>query len=163
MSERFNSRKDFLEYKLGGALRMERVVLEMLDSGIDRGQDAGLKQLLRDHHGQTRRHVTNLESAFGLMGWDAQEQRCPAMEAYEKELERELGMSDEALVDGVLLAAAASVEHYEIAVYGTLMAWAQSLDRDDVGELLERNRDEEQTALDRIRAEAVRVLGSQLP
>jgi ferritin-like metal-binding protein YciE len=97
------------------------------------------------------------------MGWDVEEQPCPAMEVYEKELERDVAASADAIVDSVVIASAAVVEHYELAVYGTLIACAKSVDRDDVAELFARIRDDEQAALDRIREEAARVLGAQIP
>jgi ferritin-like metal-binding protein YciE len=163
MPERLNSREDFLRYKLAASLRMERIVLEILEVGAGAAQDAGVKQLLRDHQGETHRHVTGLQTIFGLMAWDVEEQPCPAMEVYEKQLEQEVAASADALVDSVVIAAAAVVEHYELAVYGTLIACAKSVERDDVAELFARNRDDEQAALDRIRAEAARVLGAQIP
>jgi ferritin-like metal-binding protein YciE len=48
-------------------------------------------------------------------------------------------------LDAGLVGAAQAVEHYEIARYGTLIAWATSLGRDDVVELLNANLEEKAT------------------
>jgi ferritin-like metal-binding protein YciE len=56
------------------------------------------------------------------------------------------GDMDESLTDSAIICAAQKVEHYEIAGYGTLAAWAKSLGLDDVAGLLEETLEEEKAA-----------------
>ena len=49
-------------------------------------------------------------------------------------------------MDAALVAAAQAVEHYEIARYGTLIAWAKQLGRNDCASVLEQTLNEEKSA-----------------
>src|SRR5512139_3445461 len=53
---------------------------------------------------------------------------------------------DETTMDACLIAAAQRVEHYEMAAYGTLVAWARSMDHAEVADLLEETLNEEKSA-----------------
>jgi ferritin-like metal-binding protein YciE len=163
MLERFATQEDLYHYKLGAALTMERTVLQLLDDKAEHTADPELEQLYRAHLEETREHMANIERAFAAFGWEVDVSPCPAMEALQKEVERDLEMAAQDVAETVMLMSAASIEHYEIAVYGTLLAWARGLQRDDVADLFERNREQEQKALERLRVESERVLGSPLP
>ncbi|HEY7816965.1 MAG TPA: DUF892 family protein, partial [Vicinamibacteria bacterium] len=56
------------------------------------------------------------------------------------------------LKDAVLIANAQRVEHYEIAAYGTAIAWAKQLDLDDVADLLDESLEEESDADEKLTA-----------
>jgi ferritin-like metal-binding protein YciE len=51
-----------------------------------------------------------------------------------------------AVLDAGMIGSAQAVEHYEITRYGTLIAWAKQLDKEDAIELLQANLDEEKHA-----------------
>ena len=55
-------------------------------------------------------------------------------------------VADRAVLDAALIAAAQAVEHYEITRYGTLIAWAKQMGRNDCATLLQQNLDEEKAA-----------------
>jgi ferritin-like metal-binding protein YciE len=55
-------------------------------------------------------------------------------------------VDDKDVLDAALIAAAQAVEHYEITRYGTLVAWAKRLGRNDVARVLEKTLDEEKAA-----------------
>jgi hypothetical protein len=63
---------------------------------------------------------------------------CPAIDGIIEEAD-----DDSALLDAALIAAAQAVEHYEITRYGSLIAWAQLLDRNDCASVLQQTLDEE--------------------
>jgi ferritin-like metal-binding protein YciE len=113
--------------------------------------------------------VQRLERAFELMGEKAKSKPCVAMKGLVEEAgevtEEDM---DESLTDSAIICAAQKVEHYEIAGYGTLAAWAKSLGLDDVAGLLEETLEEEKAAdkklsevADGILAEAASAEGSQ--
>jgi ferritin-like metal-binding protein YciE len=63
-----------------------------------------------------------------------------------KEVAGDVPVEDEAVLDAALIAAAQAVEHYEIARYGSLIAWARALGRDDCANILQQNLAEQKAA-----------------
>ena len=69
---------------------------------------------------------------------------CPAIDGIIEEADDVAGEADDkAVLDAALIAAAQAVEHYEISRYGTLIAWAKQLGRNDCADLLAQNLEEE--------------------
>jgi ferritin-like metal-binding protein YciE len=107
-------------------------------------QDPQLKQGFQTHLGETKQHVTRLEQVFRLHGNEPRMVDCPAIDGIIDEAEDVAGeVEDKSVLDAALIAAAQAVEHYEIARYGTLIAWAKELGRNDCAALLQQNLDEE--------------------
>ena len=72
---------------------------------------------------------------------------CPAIDGIIKEANEVIGdVEDKDVLDAAIIAAAQAVEHYEIARYGTLIAWAKQLGRDDCASVLAETLEEEKTA-----------------
>lgn len=106
-----------------------------------------LREAFENHLEQTRGHVERLEQAFELLDGKARSKSCPAMKGLIEE-GKETMQEDlsGALMDSAIICAAQKVEHYEIAGYGTVSAWARSLGLDEVAELLEATLSEEKEA-----------------
>ena len=69
---------------------------------------------------------------------------CPAIDGILEEANEVAGeVADKEVLDAALIASAQAVEHYEITRYGTLIAWAKQLGRDDCARVLQQNLDEE--------------------
>jgi ferritin-like metal-binding protein YciE len=69
---------------------------------------------------------------------------CPAIDGIIEEADDVTGEVDnKSVMDAALIAAAQAVEHYEITRYGSLIAWAKELGRNDSAALLQQNLDEE--------------------
>jgi ferritin-like metal-binding protein YciE len=69
---------------------------------------------------------------------------CPAIDGILDEANDVAGeVEDKAVLDAALIAAAQAVEHYEITRYGSLIAWAKQLGRNDCASVLQQNLDEE--------------------
>lgn len=151
MFERLETPADALKRQLAGALTMERDIVEMLDELIESSHDDDVKQALRQHQTETRGHVRNVEQVFGTFGWEVDDAPCPAIAAIEKEGKATIKKADDAIVDSVILEGAVETEHHEIAVYENLIIHAHALGRDDAVELLDRNREEEQAALEKVK------------
>ena len=96
------------------------------------------------HRLETEGQVERLEQVFELIGEEAKGKTCPAINGILQEgsdiLEEYKGAP---ALDAGLVSAAQAVEHYEIARYGTLVAWAEKLGRNEVVELLTASLDEE--------------------
>jgi ferritin-like metal-binding protein YciE len=83
--------------------------------------------------------------------------KCPAIDGLITEADELAGeVEDKEVLDAAIVGAAQSVEHYEIARYGTLIAWAEALGRDDVVRLLTTNLNEEKAADKKLSNVAVR-------
>jgi ferritin-like metal-binding protein YciE len=106
-----------------------------------------LKQAFEDHLEETRGHVERLEQAFAMLDVKAKSKPCEAMKGLVKEgSETTEEDFSEPLLDSAIICAAQKVEHYEIAGYGTLIAWANSIGLEDVAEIFEETLREEREA-----------------
>jgi ferritin-like metal-binding protein YciE len=102
---------------------------------------------LRDHEDETSEQVARLERVFEIMGKEPRGKASDAMVALIAEARLVIDeVDDEAVRDAGLLAAAQAAEHYEIARYATLLAWAEHLGDDEVVELLGETLEEERHA-----------------
>jgi len=101
---------------------------------------AGFEQHLKE----TQTQIQRLEQVCKQVGCKTGSNTCEAMEGLVSEGEEVmgLGLEDEAL-DAGLIAAAQKVEHYEIAMYGTLCAFAKQLGKPDVAAILHQTLEEE--------------------
>jgi ferritin-like metal-binding protein YciE len=126
---------------------MEREDAEILDAFAHAARSQELKHLLREHEGETGRHIVRIERAFEALAIPIEHQPCPTIEAIDKEARSQIKRADDALVDDVILAAAAAAEHYEIAAYDWLIAHADGVGARAVAALLRPSRAQERRAL----------------
>lgn len=103
-----------------------------------------LKAAFEQHLEQTQEHVARLEKVFEDLGEKPKRKTCEAMKGLIEEgkhlMEED---ADEDVMDAGLIAAAQKVEHYEIATYGTLRTYAETLGFDEQADLLQETLDEE--------------------
>jgi len=82
-----------------------------------------------------------------MVGAQASSVDCPAIDGIIEEAEEVTGETeDKDVLDAAIVAAAQAVEHYEITRYGSLIAWANRLGRNDVAQVLGKTLDEEKAA-----------------
>lgn len=106
-----------------------------------------LKTALQDHLAETEGQVTRLEQVFETLGKNAQAKKCEAMAGLIKEGEELMEENDKGVMrDAAIISAGQKVEHYEIASYGTLRAFAEILGLTEAAELLQETLDEETAA-----------------
>ncbi len=147
MFEHLNTPEELFSFKLGSALKMEQELVNVLEEFEARAQRAEIKRALSEHREETLQHARNIEKCFKLLGLEVNDAPCPVVEAMVTEAKATIKKTDDALVDVVILAAADESEHYEIAVYDTLITNAEARGATEVVALLQRNRDEEKHAL----------------
>ncbi|MBN9594377.1 MAG: ferritin-like domain-containing protein [Afipia sp.] len=132
----------------------EKQILKALPKMAKAAQSPDLSAAFKKHHGETEGQVDRLERIFKLIDKPAKAKTCDAIMGIldeGKEIMEEY-KGTEAL-DAGLLAAAQAVEHYEMARYGTMKAWATQLGMNDVVSLIdqtlqqERKCDKDLTAL----------------
>jgi ferritin-like metal-binding protein YciE len=105
---------------------------------------AELKQGFESHLEQTKEHVERLDEIFAQLDEKPTGKTCKAMKGLIEEGSEMLAQEgDESVIDAGLIGAAQRVEHYEIAAYGTVRTFANSLGEDEAVELLQQTLDEE--------------------
>ena len=106
-----------------------------------------LKEAFTAHLEETRGQVERLESVFASLDEKVKGKHCDGIAGIIEEgksiMEEEF---DDATMDACLIAAGQRAEHYEMAAYGTLVAWAKIMGHDEAAELLEQNLEEEKAA-----------------
>ena len=147
MFEHLNTPEELFSFKLGSALKMEQELVNVLEEFEQQAQRSEIKRALSQHREETLQHARNIEKCFKLLGLEVDDSPCPVVEAMAKEAKATIKKTDDSLVDVVILAAAMESEHYELAVYDTLIANADARGATEVVALLQRNRDEEKHAL----------------
>ena len=144
MKREFNNLEELFWDQVKDIYDAEQRLTDALPKMADAAYDPLLKSAFRDHLEQTRRHVVRLEQIFRGAGKEPERESCDGIKGLLKEGEEMIGAKgDENTCDAGLIAAAQRVEHYEIAVYGTIRTYAESLGRTDFADLLQRTLDEE--------------------
>jgi ferritin-like metal-binding protein YciE len=125
----------------------EKKLVRTLPKMAKKATSEDLTDAFNTHKTETEGHVERIEKVFEILGKSARAKKCEAMEGLTKEGEHVMEEADEdGVLDAGLIASAQAVEHYEIARYGTLIAWANQLDMADAAALLEENLSEEKAA-----------------
>jgi ferritin-like metal-binding protein YciE len=107
-----------------------------------------LRSALENHLEETEGQVTRLEQAFEHLGERPKAKPCAGMRGIIEEGDEHVKeeYDDDALRDAVIIGSAQRVEHYEIAAYGTAIAHARLLGREEIATLLEESLAEEKAA-----------------
>lgn len=130
--------------ELRDLMSAEHMILKALPKMAEKASHPGLKEGFRMHEQQTRQHVQRLEQIFSMIGAKAEEKKCKGMEGIIDEGQdvlKEYGDSD--VLDAALIASAQRVEHYEIAAYGCVRTYANTLGLPNQEQLLQQTLDEE--------------------
>jgi len=107
---------DLFVHQLKDMYYAENQIVEALPKMIEKASSPELKQGLQAHLSETRNQVARLEQIFRMQGVTAKQVDCPAMDGLIKEADQVSGdIADKAVLDASIIAAAQSVEHYEIA------------------------------------------------
>lgn len=125
----------------------EKALTNAIPKMAKNATSAKLVEGLTSHLLETEDQIKRLEKVFGLIGEKAVAKKCDAMDGLIEEgksimEETEMG----AVRDAGIIAAAQKIEHYEIATYGTLAAWAKTLGENDAADLLVATLLEEKNA-----------------
>ena len=106
-----------------------------------------LRQAFEAHLEETRGHVQRLEQVFDSLDEKVRGKHCDGIAGIIEEgksiMEEEF---DDSAMDACLIASGQRAEHYEMAAYGTLVAWARGMGHTDVADLLQQTLDEEKAA-----------------
>ena len=122
----------------------EHQILKALPDMVKKASDPGLKKGFSTHLKQTKGQVKRLDRVFKMIKSIPQGTKCPAIDGIIEEANEIAGeIEDKVVLNAALIAAAQAVEHYEITRYGTLVAWAKVIGRNDVAKILNMTLKEE--------------------
>lgn len=125
----------------------EKALTKAIPKMIKNATSQELIDALTNHLGETEEQVSRVEKVFESIGKKAVAKKCEAMEGLIKEAEEIMQDCEEgAMCDAGIISAGQKVEHYEIASYGTLRQFAETLGLDYAVELLQATLDEEKAA-----------------
>lgn len=136
--------KDLFEDGLKDMYWAENALVQTLPKMFENATDQKLKTAIKEHLDQTIEQVARLENAFESLGKKAEGKKCIAIAGIIEEGEQMMQESQPGAVrDAAIIASAQKVEHYEIAAYGTLAAFAKTLNERPALDLLLKNLGEE--------------------
>jgi ferritin-like metal-binding protein YciE len=145
------SMDDLFVHALQDIYYTEKQILKALPTMIETAADPQLKQAFQAHLRETEEQVKRVEEVFRMHGHEPKGASCPAIDGIIKEANEIIGeVEDKEVCDAAMLAAAQAVEHYEITRYGTLIAWAKQLGRNDSANVLYKNLEEEKATDDKL-------------
>jgi ferritin-like metal-binding protein YciE len=125
----------------------EKQLTKALPELAEAATSPDLKAAFEDHLEQTKGHVERLERVFAGLDEKASAKHCDGIAGIIKEGGNVADEDyDESTMDACLIAAGQRAEHYEIAAYGSLIAWARGMGHADAVDLLQQTLDEEKAA-----------------
>jgi len=140
----------------------EKALTKAIPKMIKNATSEELIEALEKHLTETKEQVERAEQVFETIGKKAIAKKCEAMDGLIKEAEQIMDECEEgAMCDAGIIAAAQKVEHYEIASYGTLRQFAETLGLDDAVELLQETLDEEKSADEKLTEVAIYAVNIQ--
>ncbi|HEX5070454.1 MAG TPA: ferritin-like domain-containing protein [Vicinamibacterales bacterium] len=139
--------RDLFTEELQDILHGERQLVKALPKMAKAATSPELREALQNHLAETEEHVSRLEQAFELIDETVKTKVCAGLQGIIEEGSDVIKEHDKSpALDAAIIAGGQRAEHYEIAVYGTLMAWARALGHDDVAALLSDTLEEEKAA-----------------
>ena len=149
--------REFFIDELKDILWAEKALLKALPKMRKAATGKELAASFESHLSETENQISTLEQVFDMMGEKPKTKKCDAMEGLLSETESIISDTEKgsAIRDAGLILAAQKVEHYEIATYGTLAAFADAMQEAKVAKLLrsilrdEKKSDKMLTILDR--------------
>lgn len=139
--------KDVFIDELRDTYDAERQLTKALPKMAKAATSPELKEAFTHHLEETRGQIERLEKVFEMLGERVRGKHCEGIAGIIEEgasmMEEDL---DEATMDAALIGGGQRAEHYEMAAYGTLVAWARELGHREVAEFLQETLEEEKAA-----------------
>lgn len=139
-----NTLHDLFVTELRDIYDAENRIVTLLPRCVEAAASPDLQEAFADHLDETREHIRRLDRVFNQLGESPLGEKCDAMEGLARECESMLAEPAESWVrDALMISMAQRIEHYEMAVYGTVSNYAQHLGHQEPRELLQRTLTEE--------------------
>ncbi len=136
--------EDALVDELRDILHAEKQLARALAKMAKKASSEELREAFEEHREVTLEQIERLEKAFDVLGKAPRAKKCEGMFGILEEGKEHLEEDAEpSVLDAVMIADAQKAEHYEIASYGTVIAWAEQLGHNEIVRLLEQTLEEE--------------------
>ena len=145
--------EELFEHELQDIYSAEQSLLEALEQMAQESSDREIKRGFTQHRKETQAQIKRLEKIYRSLGQKPESGSCPGVEGLIKE--KKLFMREKPsgeLLEFYNIGAAQKVERYEITAYESLVDMAEKLGMTDVVDLLEQNLQEEEMALNKLKA-----------
>jgi len=140
----------------------EKALTKALPKMIKKASSTELIEALENHLSETETQIERVEQVFAILEKKPIAKKCDAMEGLIKEGEGIMEeCEDGSMMDAGIIGSGQKIEHYEIASYGTLRTFAETLGLQDVAALLEETLDEEKAADEKLTEVAVSAVNVQ--
>ena len=144
LSKPIKTLDDLFVHTLQDIYYAENQIAKSLPKMISKATNPQLKEGFETHLEETKNQIKRLEQVFQMHGQQVKGVTCAAMDGIlEEATETMSDVDDKDVLDAAMLASAQAVEHYEITRYGTLIAFAKQLGRQDCASVLQQTLDEE--------------------
>ena len=142
-----SSMEELLIDELKDIYSAEKQITRALPKMVKATTSEALKQAFQSHLEETQGQIERLEQVFETIGKRPQAKPCEAINGIVAEGEETIeDFGESAAIDTGLVAAGQAVEHYEMARYGALIAWAGQLGMPEAAALLNQTLQEEMKA-----------------
>jgi ferritin-like metal-binding protein YciE len=139
--------QDMYKSELQEARSLEEQLVGALPRLVEAAANPELRQAFQMHLEETKGHQRSLDGLLKSLGASPREHEDQAMQALLRETDKMIGMVERGPIrDAALIASSQRIEHYEIAVYGTLATYAKNLGLEDQKQKLADILEEEKTA-----------------
>lgn len=144
VSKSLDTLHDLFVVSLKEAYGAEKQVLQAIPMMVQAASSQDLKNSFQQHVQVTKQQISRLENIFDMLDIDPEEIQCSAIQGIIEDTRRIISMSGNPKVkDAALIAAEQKGEHFKIACYGTLRAWAQDMGHNDIADQLQITLKEE--------------------
>lgn len=141
------SLRDLFVHLLRDMYYAEKQIVKTLPKLAKKADSPELRQAFEHHLKETEGQIERLERVFALCDLKPSGKTCPAIKGIIEEGEEDMKEAkDPDVLDAGMIADAQAVEHYEIARYGTMIAWAKQLGMDEAAGILQQTLDQEYSA-----------------
>ncbi len=163
MFGKIKSLRELFEIELGYAYDCEKKLVEKgLPGMIENASSSELRSALEQHLQETRGHVTRLERVFSSLGVEPKAQSNAVVSDFASAAKDSAShIEDSPLRDAALIVNGNFVEHYEMALYGSLAAFAKGLNLPEATQLLNQTLAEEKAADAKLSQIGETLLGKQ--
>ena len=145
--------RDALVDEIKDLYNAEKQIVKALPRMVKGATSEELRDAFESHLAETQEQIERLEQVFENLDEKVRGKHCDGIAGIIDEgksiMEEDF---DSATMDACLIAAGQRAEHYEIAAYGTLIAWARAMGHTEAADLLQQNLDEEKAADDKLTA-----------
>jgi ferritin-like metal-binding protein YciE len=152
-SDRIPGNKNFswlmrlFENELNDIYWVEKAIKKAIPRMSDHATTVELIEVLDHHHAQTKMHIMRIERIFEILNMEATAEKGRAMESMIRETDEIMKQFEKGpLRDAGIISAAQKIDHYEIAAYGTLCQFAETLDIQEAERLLGQTLTEEKAS-----------------